>query len=91
MKLAKSLQTPLKRWLEKLLAMTAISSVLLSLTACGSSGDAALQSWMAEQRSQTKPRVERLPEPTQFLPQAYSQDGMLEPFSSQKLTQALKP
>lgn len=59
------------------------------LTACGSS-DQELQSWMAEQRNQSRSRVERLPEPTKFSPQAYTQEGSTEPFSNQKLAQALK-
>ncbi len=60
------------------------------LTACSSSEQEELQQWMTEQRSLTKPRVEPLPEPTKFSPQAYTQEGAIEPFSSQKLTQALK-
>ncbi len=59
------------------------------VSACGSS-DQELQAWMAEQRSKSRPRVERLPEPTKFTPQAYTQEGAIEPFSSLKLTQALK-
>ena len=35
-------------------------------------------------------RVDRLPEPTKFTPEAYSQEGATEPFSLQKLAQALK-
>ena len=45
---------------------------------------------MAEQRSQVKSRVDRIAEPTKFAPQAYSQEASVEPFSNQKLTQALK-
>ncbi len=45
---------------------------------------------MTEQRSQTKPRVQPIPEPKKFIPQNYSQESALEPFSNQKLTQALK-
>ena len=63
--------------------------VTLLLTACGSS-DQELQAWMAEQRNQSRARVERLPEPTKFSPQAYTQEGSVEPFSNQKLAQALK-
>lgn len=59
------------------------------LSACGSS-DQELQGWMAEQRSKSRSKVERLPEPTKFTPQAYTQEGSVEPFSSQKLAQALK-
>jgi len=64
--------------------------VLMSLAGCGSSEQAELQQWMAEQRSAIKPKVEPLPEPSKFSPQAYNQEGAIEPFSIQKLTQALK-
>ena len=37
-----------------------------------------------------RPKVDRLPEPSKFSPQAYTQEGSIEPFSSQKLAQALK-
>ena len=59
------------------------------LSACGAS-DQELQSWMTEQRNQSRSRIERIPEPTKFSPQAYTQEGLVEPFSNQKLTQALK-
>lgn len=60
------------------------------VSACSSSDEQQLQQWMAQQRNQTRSRVERLPEPTKFTPQAYTQEGVIEPFSSQKLAQALK-
>ncbi len=60
------------------------------VAACSSSEEEQLQQWMAQQRNQTRSRVERLPEPTKFTPQAYTQEGAIEPFSSQKLAQALK-
>ena len=62
----------------------------LALSGCGNAGEEELQQWMTEQRNQARPRVERLPEPTRFTPQAYTQEGAIEPFSNQKLTQALK-
>ncbi len=68
----------------------AFLSLLLGLSACSSSGDDELQQWMTAQRNLSKPRVERLPEPTKFSPQAYTEEGSIEPFSSQKLVQALK-
>jgi len=64
--------------------------VLMGLAGCGSSEQAELQQWMAQQRSAIKPKVDPLPEPSKFSPQAYNQDGAIEPFSIQKLTQALK-
>jgi type IV pilus assembly protein PilP len=62
----------------------------LGLAGCGSSEQEELQQWMTEQRNAIRPRVEPLPEPTKFSPQAYVQEGAIEPFSTQKLTQALK-
>jgi len=73
----------------KTLSAVGLVSVALLLSACGSS-DQELQGWMAEQRSKSRPKVERLPEPTKFTPQAYTQEGSVEPFSNQKLAQALK-
>lgn len=61
----------------------------IALAACGSGEQVELQQWMTEQRAQTKARIDPLPEPTKFSPQAYTQEGAVEPFSSQKLTQAL--
>jgi type IV pilus assembly protein PilP len=63
---------------------------LLGMVGCSSSEQAELQQWMTEQRSAIKPKVEPLPEPGKFSPQAYNQEGAIEPFSNQKLTQALK-
>ncbi len=64
--------------------------VLAGAAGCSSSDQAELQHWMAEQRRATTPKVEPLPEPSKFSPQAYNQEGTIEPFSNQKLTQALK-
>jgi type IV pilus assembly protein PilP len=60
------------------------------LAGCGASGQEELQQWMQEQRAQTKPQITPLPEPKKFVPQAYTQEAVTEPFSQQKLTQALK-
>lgn len=70
-------------------AVAATSAALL-LSACGQSGQGELQAWMAEQRTQTKPQVQPIPEPKKFVPQAYTQEAATDPFSNQKLTQALK-
>ena len=63
---------------------------LLGIGGCSSSEQTELQQWMTDQRSAIKPKVEPLPEPGKFSPQPYTQDGAIEPFSNQKLTQALK-
>lgn len=68
----------------------AVACGALVLAACGSSGQDELQEWMAQQRAQTKPKIEPLPEPKKFTPQPYTQDGTTDPFSNLKLTQALK-
>ncbi|RYF36000.1 MAG: pilus assembly protein PilP [Comamonadaceae bacterium] len=60
------------------------------LTACGSSEHEEVQQWMAEQRAQTRPKVQPIPEPKTFAPQAYTEEAKVDPFSSQKLTQALR-
>ncbi len=75
--------------IEKALALLSTAVVCVVLTACSSSEQEELQQWMAEQRNLTKPKVEPLPEPSRFSPQAYTQEGAVEPFSPQKLTQAL--
>ena len=63
---------------------------ILVLSGCGPSGQDELQEWMNDQRAQTKPKVQPIPEPKKFAPQAYTQEGVIDPFSNQKLTQALK-
>ncbi|MFD0669114.1 pilus assembly protein PilP [Ramlibacter sp. MAHUQ-53] len=60
------------------------------LAGCGASGQQEIQAWMQQQRAQTKPKVEPLPEPKKFTPQAYTEAAATDPFSSQKLAQALR-
>ncbi len=60
------------------------------LAGCGDSGEDDLQQWMAQQRNQTRPSVTPISEPKNFTPQAYLQVGTTDPFSNQKLAQALK-
>lgn len=60
------------------------------LAGCGASGQEELQAWMKEQRQITRPHVTPIPEPKKFTPQAYTEEGATDPFSNQKLTQALK-
>lgn len=60
------------------------------LSACTSSGQDELSDWMAEQRKLIKPQIAPISEPIRFIPQAYTQEAAVEPFSVQKLAQALK-
>ncbi len=76
--------------MRRLIVWAVLGMVAAMLAACGSIDEDELQAWMSEQRAQTKPRVTPIPEPKKFTPQAYTQEGATEPFSSQKLTQALK-
>lgn len=74
--------------------MAAVKLVLLSvvftLTGCGTSDVDELRQWMAQQKSQTLPRVKAVAEPKQFKPESYNQVTAVEPFNNQKLTRALK-
>ena len=69
----------------KLLAL----SVVLCLTACAGEQD-ELQTWMDQQRQQVQPSVQPLKEPQKFHPQGYVGIDGEEPFSSNKLSGALK-
>jgi len=67
------------------------SAILMVLLAgCGNSAEDELRQWMAEQRSQVRPRVTPLVAPKKFTPQAYTQEGAVDPFSLVKLTQAMR-
>lgn len=61
-----------------------------NLTGCGSSKEDDVRQWMVEERNQTRPKVTPIPAPKQFKPEAYTNAATIEPFSNQKLTQALK-
>ncbi|MFZ4478346.1 MAG: pilus assembly protein PilP [Rhodoferax sp.] len=65
-------------------------AMALALAACGSSSEDELRQWMTDQKGQIRPRIAPISEPKQFIPESYSQTAAVEPFSNQKLTQALK-
>jgi type IV pilus assembly protein PilP len=69
-------------------ALVVVAAALVA--GCGASEQDELRQWMADQRAQTKPRVTPIPEPKKFTPQSYTQQAVTDPFSNQKLTQALK-
>ncbi|MDN4588946.1 pilus assembly protein PilP [Xenophilus aerolatus] len=62
----------------------------VTLAGCFGSEQDDLRTWMREQRAQVKPRVTPITEPTKFTPQPYTEGAAVEPFSSVKLTQALR-
>ena len=74
----------------KHIAYLAAACVLSLLYGCGASRDEDIRQWMADERNQTRPRVEPIPAPKQFKPEAYTNEAVTEPFSKEKLTQALK-
>lgn|SRR4051812_38192394 len=61
-----------------------------ALSACDGSDSEEITKWMDQQKAITKPKVDPIPEPKQFKPEAYSQESQVEPFSNQKLAMALK-
>ncbi len=65
-------------------------ALAVSLTACTSSSQDELQTWMQTERNSIKPSVQPIPEPTKFVPQAYIGERMTPPFSSEKLASVLR-
>ena len=63
--------------------------VLALLAACSAETE-ELQQWMDQQRREAKPSVTPLQPPTKFNPEPYSAAQAVEPFSTQKLSVALK-
>ncbi len=59
------------------------------LAGCTGPGPEELQQWIAERRSQVRARVTPLTEPKQFVPQAYTQEALADPFTVQRLAQAM--
>ena len=60
------------------------------LAGCSASSQDELTQWMESQKKQTMPKIAPISEPKQFKPESYTQVTATEPFSNQKLTQALK-
>jgi type IV pilus assembly protein PilP len=73
--------------LQRSLFVLALASILYG---CGASSEDDIRQWMVEERNQTRPKVAPIPAPKQFKPEAYTNATAMEPFSNQKLTQALK-
>jgi type IV pilus assembly protein PilP len=67
-----------------------LCSLVLGLTACGVSKEDDIRQWLVAERNQARPKVVSIPAPKQFKPEPYVNASAMEPFSNQKLTQALK-
>jgi type IV pilus assembly protein PilP len=78
-----------KRFKQLLIVPSALLCVSL-LSGCLSSKDAELKQWMVEQKGNTPAKVTPIVAPKKFVPQAYTQQGAMEPFNNQKLLQALR-
>ena len=74
----------------RLIWLPLLALISAFLGGCGSSKEDDVRQWMVEERNQTRPKVKPIPEPKQFKPEAYTNASTIEPFSNQKLTQALK-
>ena len=73
--------------LHRFLTLFTLAGILYG---CGASSEDDIRQWMVEERNQTRPKVAPIPAPKQFKPEAYTNASAIEPFSNQKLTQALK-
>jgi type IV pilus assembly protein PilP len=72
------------------LQLSLLGVIVTLLSACFDSEQQDLRQWMQDQRNSTRPNVPPLPEPKKFTPTPYVNDVSIEPFSNQKLAQALK-
>ena len=63
---------------------------IIMLTGCTSSGENEIRQWMLDERNKTKPKVTPINPPKQFKPESYENAAKPDPFSNQKLTQALR-
>lgn len=71
-----------------LVGLSALVTLVL-LAACSAETE-ELQQWMDQQRREAKPNVTPLQPPTKFNPEPYAMAQAVEPFSTQKLSVALK-
>lgn len=65
-------------------------ALAVCLAGCSAEGEDELRSWMAEQKANARVTVTPLTEPKKFIPEAYKQEGSVEPFNQTRLTQALR-
>lgn len=75
--------------MSKLTAIVFAAALAAGLSGCGAEQE-ELQSWMDQQRREIKPNVPPLLPPKRFDPQPYEEAQAVEPFSTVKLTVALK-
>ncbi|MDO4769251.1 MAG: pilus assembly protein PilP [Brachymonas sp.] len=66
-----------------------ICSVALALAGCGNSRMRETEAWMQEERNKTRPAVKPLPEPKPYTAVNYMPPAGVEPFSVDRLLQAI--
>jgi type IV pilus assembly protein PilP len=76
-------------WSTMRCALLFVPALSLVLAGCGAGQD-ELQQWMEQQRREVKPSVQPLSPPKKFDPQPYVAAEAVEPFSTQKLSVAIK-
>jgi type IV pilus assembly protein PilP len=72
------------------LTSLSVLTVAALLAGCGASNEDEIRQWMVNERNQAKPKVAPIAPPKQFVPEPYGSAASMDPFSSQKLTQALR-
>jgi type IV pilus assembly protein PilP len=75
--------------MKKIRLLGCAASIAL-LAGCGGASEEELRQWMVLQKAQIRPKVAPISEPKQFRPESYTQANAVEPFSKEKLTQALR-
>ncbi|MEI8325077.1 MAG: pilus assembly protein PilP [Betaproteobacteria bacterium] len=60
------------------------------LAGCGATDQEELHKWMGDQRNQIKAGVAPISAPKKFVPQAYTQGSVIDPYSLQRLAQSVK-
>jgi type IV pilus assembly protein PilP len=79
----------MSRLLIRMAVLFSATVVSVILVGCGGEQE-ELQQWMEQQKREVKPSVQPLTQPKKFNPQPYASMNSVEPFSTQKLTVALK-
>lgn len=79
----------LQQRISHLAVFVAAVFIMMHMAGC-SGGQEELQEWMELQRREVKPNVTPLLPPKKFIPEPYAAFDSVEPFSTQKLTVALK-
>jgi type IV pilus assembly protein PilP len=72
------------------LGWLAAAAVAGGLSGCAREDNEELARWMQDLRGRIQPKVDPIPEPVRFVPQAYQSEGAMSPFEREKLTAALR-